>query len=550
MGEQPSTKMAEPMAATSSRFDRSSPITPRGANGYVLEVLRPASALYGANGIRIAADGRLWICEGFAKRVSSWDPVTGELRTEIPMEALIAPDDLAFDADGSAYVTDSSRITCRRPDGTIVTLAEGLDSSNGITVDEAGNLYVNEFRVGGRLLEIDRQTGATRVLLEGLDFPNACEKGPDGRLYLQNVVAGTVSAVDVQTGDVELVVTEGLEQVSSVKFDAHGRLYAAQSARGIVTAIDLESGERKTVVRMPHGAIDNIAFDAEGRLYVSSYTTGCVIRVDVSAGAEPEVILQPGLLNVTGMAPLGDSALLVGNTTSLVTVQPDGSFDEWAPWNPFTPEASIRSVWPIDDQTAYMLTNDQRLYRLPRGMLFPDVLAASANLPEGELPSVVAATGVTAITGEDADGSLLVARSGGEVHRLAHDDSRSLVAATGQPELTAVTMSAGLLAAVSAQAGTAVLVRDGAVSVLSGFAGPTGVAIGDGGLFVAEYPARRVTRVDLASEQRTTVAEGLAFGLPMTDAPPFGSASLLAEPNGGILVGCDGDGSIRRIVRT
>jgi sugar lactone lactonase YvrE len=537
-----------PENAADSRFARVVPIAPRGAAGYELEIVRPPAALWGANGIRVAPDGRLWICEAFARRISACDTRTGELTTVIADDGtLVGPDDLAFDADGSAYITDGDRITARRADGTTFTLVSGLSHPNGITVDGDGRLFVDEFRPDGRLLEIDRVSGSVRVVAEGLDLPNACELGPDGRLYLQNVLAGTIFAVDVDTGAVEQVV-DGLKRVSSVKFDRRGRLVASQADRGVVTAIDLGSGRWETIARMPHRTIDNIAFDADGTLFVSSYSTGCVLRVPEDGDPDGEILVPPGLAAPASLSPLDERTLLVGNFFTIVSVDVnDGTFAEWSPWSPLSGEEILRAAWAIDRDSAYALTGGGQVYRCRFGMSMADVKTAAAA---GDAPAAVREVvtgGATAITG--ADGGLLIAFGGGEIRCFESNGRTRAVTSTGQSRIAALAATDGMIAPAAPDAGTVHVIGDGRVMTAEGFALPTGVAVADGAVFVAEHGDRQVVRWDLDSGERTVVARDLAFGSPGGTPLAWGAAGMLTWHDGSVLIGCDGDGSIRRLIR-
>jgi sugar lactone lactonase YvrE len=538
---------ASPDPSAPSRYERAAAISPAGAGGYELETIRPPSALYGANGIRVGPDGRLWICEALFGRVSTCDTRTGELATAIPMDgSLLGPDDLAFDASGTAYITDGPRISARRPDGTIFTLVDGLEHPNGITVDADGRLYVDEFRMGGRLLEIDVDSGAVRVIAEGLDLPNACEKGPDGRIYLQNVLAGTISAVDVDSGEVELVA-EGLRRVSAVKFDPRGRLVASQADAGEVTAIDLATGSRETIARMPHRTIDNIAFDADGTLFVSNYSTGCVLRVAPGGDPDGEILVPPGLVNPSSLAPIDDRTLLVGNFVTVVAVHLDGTFEEWSPWSPVSAETVVAAAWPIDALSAHVLTGGGQLYLCRVGQSIADVTggleaAASGERPETQLTD----GGATAITGSPA--GLLIAFEGGDIRRLEADGAMPVVARTGLSRIAGLAAAGGAIAAADADAGTVAVLRNGdGATTLGGFGRPTGVALTAAGLFVVDQARREVVRCDPAGGEREVVAVDLPLGSPMPGRPARGVASLLARADGSILIGCDGDGSIRRL---
>lgn len=76
---------------------------------------------------------------------------------------------------------------------TPVTLAEGVSierltppsrlfGANGITVYRS-RLFVNECRVGGRLVELPLDGSTPHILQDNLPMPNAMEVGPDGLLY-------------------------------------------------------------------------------------------------------------------------------------------------------------------------------------------------------------------------------------------------------------------------------------------------------------------------------------------------------------------------------
>jgi hypothetical protein len=92
----------------------------------------------------------------------------------------------------------------------------------------------------------------------------------------------------------------------------------------------------------------------------------------------------------------------------------------------------------------------------------------------------------------------------------------------------------------------AVVVLDGRSAVrVDGLDGPEGVALGPEGLFVAEAGAGRVTRLDARGDGKTVVADGLPFGFPVPRPRGDRRCSLARRADGSLLVGCDGDGSVR-----
>lgn len=110
---------------------------------------------------------------------------------------------LAFGPDGSLYLADGASVRKVGMDGTVVTLARGLDSRtredkptlfggsygdlSGVAVDSAGNVYVADAG-NRRLLKINRE-GKVDVLLrtDPPYFPNGVVAGRGGNIYVLEV---------------------------------------------------------------------------------------------------------------------------------------------------------------------------------------------------------------------------------------------------------------------------------------------------------------------------------------------------------------------------
>ena len=163
---------------------------------------------------------------------------------------VVGPDDGICAHDGTFFATEPFSGAVRRLDRDDVwrTVRDDIPGANGITMDHRRQrLFVDEFREGGRLLELDAfGTGPPRVLLDGLNGPNALAMGPDGRLYFPLVYAGEVWCYDLDehrgwrfAGD--------LQNPTAVKFDRSGRLVVTEAKIGHVTAIDIATGQRTTL---------------------------------------------------------------------------------------------------------------------------------------------------------------------------------------------------------------------------------------------------------------------------------------------------------------
>lgn len=206
-----------------ARYRSETPFTV--AEGWSLRRLTPPSRLFGANGLRTGADNRIYVAQVAGSQISALDVGTGELETVSAKGGeIVAPDDLAFDTEGNLIATEymDARVSVRHTDGTSRVLRDDLPGANGITFHH-GRLFVNECRVGGRLMELPLDGSAPRVLQDNLPMPNAMEFGPDGLLYYPVMGTNDIWRIDPDGGEPERVVGD-LGVPDSVKFDAEGFL--------------------------------------------------------------------------------------------------------------------------------------------------------------------------------------------------------------------------------------------------------------------------------------------------------------------------------------
>ncbi|GFG72316.1 hypothetical protein MSEN_40360 [Mycolicibacter senuensis] len=169
-------------------------------------------------------------------------------------------------------------------------LRDDLPCANGITVHQ-DRLFVGECRDGGRLMELDRATGAQRILAENLPSPNAMEVGPDGLLYFPVMTANEIWRIDpFATDALPQRVVGDLGVPDSVKFDADGFIVSTQAASGQVLHIDPRSGDHTVLAQLNPG-LDNCTFVGE-RLFASNFSGEIA---EVTGGAVTTVL--PGGLN-------------------------------------------------------------------------------------------------------------------------------------------------------------------------------------------------------------------------------------------------------------
>jgi sugar lactone lactonase YvrE len=184
--------------------------SPNLAEGWSLERLTQPSRLFSANGIRTGADGRIYIAQVAGSQVDAIDVDTGEIETISPKGgAIVGPDDLVFDEAGNLYLTEitENKVKMLAPNGTSRVICDNLAVANPITYHQ-GHLIAGELRMGGRIVELDRNGGAPRVILDNVPMVNAFDVGPDGKLYFPAQAANEIWRVSLDGGKPEVVAKD------------------------------------------------------------------------------------------------------------------------------------------------------------------------------------------------------------------------------------------------------------------------------------------------------------------------------------------------------
>ncbi|PTR44995.1 SMP-30/gluconolaconase/LRE-like protein [Rhodococcus sp. OK611] len=529
-----------------SRFELYLDTSPSAAPGWSMDTVREPARLFGANGVRVHADGSLWVSELVGEHLSAWDADNDVLSTVSPMGSeLRGPDDIAFDSEGTVYAAETmnGRVSGRRADGTYFVLVDDCPAVNGITVDpETDRLYVDEMREGGRVLEIDRhQRNQVRVIAEGLDWLNALAMGPDRRLYMPQVFAGTVLAVDPESGAVEKVV-DGLAHPTAVKFAPDGRLVVAQASIGEVTAVDLKTGERQRLVSLAPG-IDNFDIDARGYIYVSNFVEASVARYSMETGELDKVLSAGSFLGPYQVASAAEG-FVAADHGSICRVDGEGNLERVSRLLLDQPFAAVGVVEVAGVVVA--LSQAGEVFRRVDDSgewvkIFGSLSGANSEYFAQD------ADGVNAVG--VGDGLLLVGMRRGDIVVLELDGTVKSRRPSGLATVTGITGDRGVIVVSDETAGSVSVLGEGEPRLLTGFVRPHGVALTDNCVVIADQGARQIVCVSLDGDRREVVATDLPLGLPQVQAGDGRRSSVIIAPDGSIVVGCDGDGSIRRLVR-
>ncbi|MCV7366525.1 gluconolaconase [Mycolicibacterium duvalii] len=518
---------------------------PTAAPGWQLRRVTEPSRLFGANGLRTGPDGRVYVAQVTGSQISALDLGAGRLETVSPKGGdIIAPDDVAFGADGTLYATEvmDGRVSARDTAGRSRVVRDDLPCANGITVHQ-GRLFVGECRDGGRLMELPLDGSAPRVLLENLPSPNAMEVGPDGWLYYPLMTANEIWRVSLDPDkpyEAQRVAT-GLGVPDAVKFDAQGFIVSTQVASGQVLRIDARTGEKSVLAQLTPG-LDNLTFVGD-RILVSNFTGEIT---EILPGGRTQTVLAGGLnwpLDLT----VADGRLYVADGTYFYAVGADGSLQTvgmlFSPGYP----GFLRGVTAVGSDEFVVTTSGGQVGRYRPAAGETDYLATDFDQLYG--------------VAVDADAIFFAELGTGRVHSLRGGSVETLATGLDAPVGVAIGPDGAPLVAESG-AGRVVRLGSGAETVVDGLAQPQGLTVLGERLYIVDAGAKNVVEFDLNTRQRTEIASGLPVGAPpgvqpkpLKGMPPFSGpqgpfAGITAGDDGTLYISADGDGSVLAVRRT
>jgi sugar lactone lactonase YvrE len=511
----------------------------RVAEGYRLERLTRASRLFGANGIRTGADGRIYVAQVSGSQISAIDVETGAVEAISPLGGdIVAPDDLVFDADGNLYATEitEGRVCERTPNGKTRVVQGDMPVANPITLHQ-GRLFAGECRMGGRIMELDRNGGAPRIIAKDVPMPNAFDVGPDGKLYFPVMGVNEIWRISLDGGAPEKVAGE-LGVPDSVKFDSHGFIVSTQVHSGQVLRIDPRTGDRTVLAQLSPG-LDNVTFVGE-RIFVSNMT-GYI--TEILPDGKTRELVPDGYVWPMGLAMGDDGVLYVC----------DGAFSyRLTPGKPREVAGMLFSQgYPGYSRGVAAIGGGGYIVTTALGQVarFYPAKQESEVLAEGydQLFGVAVASTGAAVFAELGTGRVHSVKDG-QVETLASELKAPKGVALGSDGTCFVTESAG---------GRVVKLAGGrGETVFDGLNKPEGLAVRGSKLYVVDAGTKEVIESDLNGGGRRTIASDLPIGAPEGVIPKFiGSigtfsgpmgpfASITAGPDGTLYVSGDAEGSV------
>ncbi len=508
-------------AAESDAPDTQESATAAGAAPEGAEVLTTGTAFRGINGIHFSPDNQLYITSVVTPALAVVDVETGEITQQWRAEeGAKGPDDVAFGPDGQPYWTDIviGEVSRLRPDGSAQVIASLGAGVNPITFSSDGRLFVSQCFMDTVLYELDPEgQEEPRVLrddlgpgcgLNGMDWGEA-----DGKLYGPRWFRSEVVRLDVDSGEME-TVADGFGVPAAVKFDSRGRLHVLDTLEGEVVRLDLATGGREVVGRADPG-LDNLAFDKEDRLFVSSFADGSLF--EVLGPDENRTILDSGVNMPGGIAVLPAGDLVLADFFALRRLEASSGQIKSSVRDVigFSDLGSVMSVHASEGGERLALTswfdNAVRIWNVADDSLISvfaewqqpiDALFAGDRIAVSEW-----GTGsVKWFSSESPEERAVVSEGIDGPAGLAFTDGELFVSANGAGTVMHLASGDNLMSSHHV--------------IADGLDGPEGIAVRDGQLYVVEAGAKQVTRIDLATEERSVLARGLDLQVPATGAFP------------------------------
>ncbi|PQA89408.1 SMP-30/gluconolactonase/LRE family protein [Hyphococcus luteus] len=234
------------------------------------------------NGLAMDREGNIWVAETHQKALLRIT-LAGEcevVATACDGKRFTFLNDLAFGPHGDLYLTDSG-----------IEIEEA--APNGELNPEYRNLDYD-----GRVYRVDVKTGAVELVDKGIQFTNGVAIDAAGDLYVNETLTGAVYRYKCENGRVvgeretfanviEHFNPEEFKGPDGMKFAADGSLYACVFGEGVVAVVD-KSGAVASRLKVQGSMPTNLAYGpGRKKWFVTEVETGTVQLLDAPAGGLP-----------------------------------------------------------------------------------------------------------------------------------------------------------------------------------------------------------------------------------------------------------------------
>jgi len=510
-------------------------------DSYTQEVVVSPSPFHGIHGLTFTSDGKLLAGSVVGRAIYEVDTESGTTRIfEGPPEGMA--DDIEEGPDGTLAWTAflDGKVFARKPDGRLLTLAEGLPGMNSLAWNGEGRLFATQVFLGDALFELDPSgQNPPRKIMEGMGGLNGFDFGADGKLYGPLWFRKKIARVDVDAATLE-VIADGFGTPAAVNFTSQDTLYAVDTERGHVYRVDIRSGEKELIAEVAP-AIDNLAFDADDNLYITNMADNAVIAIDTETGEARTIV--SGALAVAGDIAMSDSgAIYIADLFAARMVDPDtGEVAELG--RVFASDIDYPlSVSVANGHIAFAAVTAGAIH------VFDEATGQSLGIHHGFTTPAEAMV--------LSDGAVLVTEyARGAIVRVDRDDwskRTDLVVGLAGPAMMVLAndgfvyvseREGGRILRINAQTGEH-------ATIAEGLSAPEGFDFApDGRIVVAEVGAQRISAIDIESGKSTTIMSGLPIGFDAPDGAPaiFIPTGIAVDADGDIYYSSDIDVAIYRL---
>jgi streptogramin lyase len=229
----------------------------------------------GANGIKVDADGDLWIAALNSDVILRVDSGSGEVLARFDTPPGSGPDDLVVEEDGTVYWTGyadgSVGVIDETEDGEPVqVLANVGQGANPIAMRDDGVLVVGRAVVASGLYAVEPEAGAEPTEIGDPGAINSFDISPEGVLY--GPLPGTgVVAVDPDTGAVQETIAVPGAAFAVRWFEDQLYVLTLADARATVQRVDVATGAVEPFGDTGLSVADNLAVAEDGTVYVTGF---------------------------------------------------------------------------------------------------------------------------------------------------------------------------------------------------------------------------------------------------------------------------------------
>jgi len=206
------------------------------------------------------------------------------------------------------------RVSARSPGGEIRVIAANLPGANGIAI-HSDRIFVDEFRPGGRLLEVYATAERHELLwtMHRCRMPFARDL-TDSCTTLRSPPAKFGAFIRIAAGRNSFASDWSMRR-GEVRPKRECSRYPGGQRK--VSRISLSTRALTDIAQVRPG-LDNCAYDAQGRLFVSHFVDGGISEI-LGDGQEREVS-APGLLGPWGLDVDGEGVLYVADGMSMLAL--------------------------------------------------------------------------------------------------------------------------------------------------------------------------------------------------------------------------------------